>query len=362
MHAEAVRLAAEAGKAVLCTKPLGRTAAEAKTMLEAVEKAGVFAGYLEDLVYTPKTLKALASTKKGAMGRILWTRSRETHPGPHSAWFWDAKRSGGGAIIDMGCHCIEIGRSFIGKDKRPLRAFCWGATQVHPIKAEDHAIGLVEYEGGAISQFEVSWTFRGGMDLRDEVSGTEGTIRLDHFLRTGFEMFTAAGEGGYVAEKAEGQIGWLFPVGDEVHELGYIHMFQDMLDAWDAGREPVETFYDGYVVNAIIDACYKSMRSGRWEPVGLAEWRPGRGAAEVQAGGSSGARKTGKTGPKPAGMAPSKASGRPQEAKPGAIKEKRRGKPKKEGLEVIKTERLPDGRVKQILKDKATGRIVERIE
>jgi predicted dehydrogenase len=179
LHAESVRLAAEAGKAVLCTKPLGRTAVEAKAMLETVKKARVFAGYLEDLVYTPKTLKALASTRNGAMGRILWTRSRETHPGPHSAWFWDPARSGGGAIIDMGCHCIEIGRSFIGKDKRPRRAFCWGATQVHPINAEDHAIGLVEYEGGAISQFEVSWTFRGGMDLRDEVSGTEGTIRLD---------------------------------------------------------------------------------------------------------------------------------------------------------------------------------------
>src|SRR4030042_4163469 len=82
MHREAVELAAEAGKAVLCTKPLGRTAVEAKTMLEAVEKAGVFAGYLEDLVYTPKTLKALASTRNGAMGRILWTRARETHPGP----------------------------------------------------------------------------------------------------------------------------------------------------------------------------------------------------------------------------------------------------------------------------------------
>src|SRR5512135_3529855 len=146
-HAEAVRLAAEAGKAVLCTKPLGRTAAEARAMLEAVRRAGVFAGYLEDLVYTPKTLKALASTAGGALGRVLWARSRETHPGPHSAWFWDPARSGGGAIIDMGCHCIEIGRSFIGKDKRPLRAFCWGATQVHPIKAEDHAIGLVEYEG-----------------------------------------------------------------------------------------------------------------------------------------------------------------------------------------------------------------------
>jgi predicted dehydrogenase len=364
-HAEAVTLAAKAAKAVLCTKPLGRTAAEARVMLEAVKKAGIFAGYLEDLVYTPKTLKALASTKNGAMGRILWTRSRETHPGPHSAWFWDPARSGGGAIIDMGCHCIEIGRSFIGKDKRPLRAFCWGATQVHPITAEDHAIGLIEYEGGAVSQFEVSWTFRGGMDLRDEVSGTEGTIRLDHFLRTGFEMFTAAGEGGYVAEKAEGQTGWLFPVGDEVHALGYIHMFQDMLDAWEAGREPMETFYDGYVVNAIIDACYKSMGSGRWEPIKIEEW-PERVGAPL---GGKGARATeGKPAKGGKGVGgdvserPKKDPGRPQEAKTARGKDVGRGKAGTGAFQAIKTERLPDGRTKRILKDRKTGRIVEKID
>jgi predicted dehydrogenase len=376
LHVEAVSLAAEAGKAVLCTKPLGRTAAEARKMLEVVEKAGVFAGYLEDLVYTPKTLKALASTRNGAIGRILWTRSRETHPGPHSAWFWDEKRSGGGAIIDMGCHCIEIGRSFIGKDIRPLRTFCWGATQVHPIKAEDHAIGLVEYEGGAISQFEVSWTFRGGMDLRDEVSGTEGTIRLDHFLRTGFEMFTAAGEGGYVAEKAEGRTGWLFPVGDEAHELGYIHMFQDMLDAWEAGRQPTETFYDGYVVNAIIDASYKSMKSGRWEPIELEGWKTRRKPPSPVKGPAATAKTAPDKGKGPAGTADvgekkvaavplkgaRKASGRPQEAKTGAGKGVGPGKAGNGALLEIKTERLPDGRTKRILKDKATGRIIERIE
>jgi len=364
VHKEAVRLAAAAGKAVLCTKPLGRTAAEAHEMLQIVEKAGVFAGYLEDLVYTPKTLKGLASTRKGAMGRILWTRSREAHAGPHSAWFWDPELSGGGAIVDMGCHCIEIGRNFIGKDKRPLRAFCWGATQVHPIEAEDHAIGLVEYEGGAVSQFEVSWTFRGGMDLRDEVSGTEGTIRLDHFLRTGFEMFTAAGEGGYVAEKAEGRTGWLFPVGDEAHELGYVHMFQDMLDAREAGREPMETFRDGYIVNAIIDVCYKSMKSGRWEPVEIDGWQPGSGAVPKIVRTKPAAKKPiveERTRAGGAAKGSKQAPGKAQGVKSGAIRGKGRGKAGKPGFLVMKTERLPDGRIKRILKDKATGRVVEKI-
>ena len=91
-------------KAVMTTKPLGRNATEARGMLEAVEDAGtgIFNSYLEDLVYTPKFLKAYESVKNGALGRILWTRSRETHPGPHSDWFWDMEQAGGGCILDSG--------------------------------------------------------------------------------------------------------------------------------------------------------------------------------------------------------------------------------------------------------------------
>jgi len=297
-HLEAVRMAAEAGKAVLITKPLGRNAEEAKEMLDLVEKHGVFHGYLEDLCYTPKTLKAVESVKNGALGDILWVRAREAHPGPHSDWFWNKELSGGGAIIDLGCHCIEIARNYIGKDVKPV----------------------VKYASGAIGQFEVSWCFRGGMDLRDEVMGVEGTIFLNHFLRTGFDMYTAVGEGDYVAEKAESATGWLFPVGDEVNSLGYDFMFTDMFDSMDQGKEPMETFYDGYVVNAIMDACYKSSKSKKWETVELEGWR---GSNEV--------------------------SGGPQ------LKEY------DEHHYLIKEEKIPDGTVKLILKEKSTGKIIQKI-
>ncbi len=321
LHEKAVHLAASAGKAVLCTKPLGRTADEARSMLAAVERAHVFGGYLEDLCYTPKTLKALDSVRGGAVGKVLWSRSREAHPGPHSAWFWDVEKAGGGAVVDLGCHCIEIIRGFIGKDVRPMEVLCTCDTLVHPIEAEDSAIGLVRFANRAVGQFEVSWTFRGGMDLRDEVAGTGGTIWLNHFLRTGFEMFTASGERGYVAEKAETEKGWLFPVGDEVHELGYVDMFTDMFDAMDAGRSPRETFYDGYVVNAIIDACYRSAKSRRWEPVELFEWRGPQTVEEIS------------------GL-----------------------QAHNDRHDLIKKERMPDGRTKTILKDRRTGAIVERID
>ncbi len=319
LHEDAVKAVAAAGKAVLCTKPLGRTAAEAQRMLEAVERAGVFGGYLEDLCYTPKTLKAVRSVQDGALGDVTWVRSRETHPGPHSAWFWDGRLTGGGAIIDLGCHCIEIIRNFVGKGNRPVSVMCTTDTLVHPIDDEDNAIALIRFESGAIGQFEVSWTFRGGMDLRDEVAGTHGTIWLNHFLRTGYEMFTAGGSGGYVAEKADTAAGWLFPVGDEVSELGYVDMFSDMFDALDEGRAPRESFYDGYVVNAVMDACYRSARSGSWEPVELFEWR----------GGST-----------------PRIASTPEQY---------------EGHVVIKREVLPDGRHKLILKDPATGDFVDRV-
>src|SRR6201999_1789302 len=93
------------------------------------------------------------------------------------------------------------------------------------------------------------------------------------FLRTGFEMFSTGKSATYVAEKAESNAGWMFPVGDEAHELGYPNMFTDMFQAIEKGRQPLETFYDGYIVNAILDAAYKSVETRCWEPVIIDDWR-----------------------------------------------------------------------------------------
>jgi hypothetical protein len=159
------------------------------------------------------------------------------------------------------------------------------------------------------------------MDLRDEVAGTAGTIWTNHFLRTGFEMFTAGSSGGYVAEKAESEKGWLFPVGDEIVELGYVDMFTDMFRAMEAGTAPQESFYDGYVVNAVMDSCFRSAKSGRWDPVELFEWR--------------------------GGVAPRIGAGTTPEMHEGKV--------------VIKREILPDGRQKLILKDPASGDFEDRV-
>jgi hypothetical protein len=98
-----------------------------------------------------------------------------------------------------------------------------------------------------------------------------------------------------------------------VSELGYVDMFSDMFDAIDNDGQPRETLYDGYVVNAVMDACYRSADSRAWEPVELFEWRGGvtpRIATEPE---------------------------------------------RHDGKVVIKRELLPDGRQKLILKDEASG-------
>lgn len=270
VHLEAVRLAAAHDKHVVCTKPLGRNASEAREMLEAVRSAGVLHGYAETEVFSPAIIRAKNLIDEGAIGRVLTVRSREAHSGPHAPHFWDAEEAGGGVLLDMGCHTIEAARYFIGKGVRPVEVLAWGDTLAHGDKttAEDNAVALLRFENGALGQSELSWTARGSLDLRNEVYGSEGSIFTDVTRATPINAYVRS-TGSYLLEKAESDSGWIFPLPDEARVYGYHEEMKHFVECVTRGETPRETFEDGLVVNIIVDAAYRSMREHRWVPIEL---------------------------------------------------------------------------------------------
>jgi predicted dehydrogenase len=267
LHLDAVRAAARNGKAVASTKPLGRNAGEAAEMLGLVEEAGVFHAYLENVVFNTETIRMREMIEAGAVGRPITFRAREGHSGPHAAHFWDAELAGGGALLDMGSHGAEAARYLFGKDIAVRDVFAWGATLVHGDRTtgEDNAVMLVRFDDGRLATMDVSWSSKGGLENRFEVYGDAGRIVQD-ITSTVLRAFIER-PAGYIGEKTDADTGWVFPVPDETHVHGHDAMMQHVVEAFRTGATPRETFEDGYIVNTIIDAAYRSMKSGRWETV-----------------------------------------------------------------------------------------------
>lgn len=267
LHLEAVRAAAMHGKGVACTKPLGRNATEAAHMLALVERAGVWHGYLENIVFVAEIMRMREMIEAGAIGRPVTIRAREGHSGPHAPHFWDAELAGGGALLDMGAHGVEAARFLFGKDVPVSDVFAWGATLVHGDKTsgEDNAVTLVRFADGRLATIDNSWSSKGGLEGRFEVSGTDGRLISD-IASTNLRAFIEQ-SAGYLGEKADSDTGWVFPVANETYAHGHDEMMAHMIGAFRAGEPPRETFDDGLAVNATIDAAYRSMRSGRWEDV-----------------------------------------------------------------------------------------------
>ncbi|MET0813332.1 MAG: Gfo/Idh/MocA family oxidoreductase [Microbacterium sp.] len=267
VHLEAVRIVASAGKGVICTKPLARTAAEAQQILDIVTEAGVWHGYAESSVFSPNIQKAHEMVEAGGIGELLTMRAREAHSGPHAPHFWDAETAGGGALLDMGCHTVESARHFFGKDNLVTEVFAWGATMVHSDKTtgEDNAVALVKFAGGQLATIESSWVEKGGMQLRHELVGTAGRLVTDTSVTPVWGFIEKPV--GYLVEKSDAETGWVYPVPEETRAYGFSQQMRHFIDHFAAGTAPSETFEDGLIVNTILDACYRSMRTGTWESV-----------------------------------------------------------------------------------------------
>jgi predicted dehydrogenase len=163
---------ANAGKHVVCEKPLCMTLEEADLMVETCKEQGVLFMYAEELYFTPKYVKAKEMADQGAFGDVYLVKQSEKHFGPHAPWFWDVDQAGGGVFMDMGCHGIAFCYWFLDRPKIKSITTQMG-TYVHGeiTKGEDNTFCIIEFENGAVGMVEDSWARHGGMDDRIEVFG-----------------------------------------------------------------------------------------------------------------------------------------------------------------------------------------------
>src|SRR2546427_277136 len=219
LHAPITIDAARAGKHVVCEKPLCLTLEEADAMIDACRTAGVLLLYAEELFFAPKYVKAKQLADEGAFGRVHLVKQGEKHSGPHSDWFWDVAQSGGGAVMDLGCHGIAFCWWFLGKPK--IRSvYSHMATQVHRARTQgdDEAVTIIEFENGAVGMVESSWNRPGGMDDCIEVFGDKGQTYADLLMGNALPTYSEQGFG-YAVEKAATTKGWVHRARQAPHQI-----------------------------------------------------------------------------------------------------------------------------------------------
>ncbi|MEW6355723.1 MAG: Gfo/Idh/MocA family oxidoreductase [Planctomycetota bacterium] len=263
LHAEATIAAACAGKHVVCEKPLCMNLSEADRMIAACRKNGVKLMYAEELCFAPKYVRLKQLVDEGALGRIYHIKQSEKHDGPHSKWFWDVERSGGGVTFDMGCHAIEFFRWMLGRPKA-TSVYAEIGTYVHKsrTKGEDNSIILVNFEGGATCMAEESWAKKGGMDDRAEVYGAEGVAYANLLMGNSILTYSERGYG-YAIEKAGSTKGWSFTIYEELWNYGFPQEMAHFVDCVKNDKAPAVTGEDGRAVLEIIFAAYASAGRGR---------------------------------------------------------------------------------------------------
>jgi predicted dehydrogenase len=263
LHARMTVDIAESGKHVVCEKPLCMNLEEAELMIETCRKKGVLLFYGEELFFTPKYVKVKEMADQGAFGKVYMVKQSEKHFGPHSAWFWDMERSGGGALMDLGCHGIAFCYWFLGRPKIKS-VLCQMGTYVHGEKTrgEDNSICVLEFENGAVGLVEDSWARRGGMDDRIEVYGEGGVSYANLLMGNASPTYSEHGYG-YAVEKAPSTQGWSFPVFEELWNYGTPQEMRHFARCVRGREEPLATGEDGRVVMEALYAGYASAGQGK---------------------------------------------------------------------------------------------------
>jgi len=267
VHAQVAVAAARAGKHVIVEKPLCMTLEEADQMTAACRQAGTKLMYAEQLCFAPKYERLRRLVAEGAIGRPYLIKHSEKHSGPHSDWFYDVDRAGGGVIMDMGCHALGWFRWMLDR-AAATSVYATMNTVLHQgrTRGEDQAIMIVEFDNGVTGLAEDSWARHGGMDDRVEIYGTEGVTYADLFMGNSALTYSLHGYG-YAAEKAGSTQGWTFSMFEEAFNQGYPQELRHFVQCVRERTEPLVTAADGRAVLETIYAAYHSARIGAKVPL-----------------------------------------------------------------------------------------------
>lgn len=260
LHEQIAVAAAEHGKHMVVEKPLAKNVEQGKSIVDAANKAKVKLMYAENFQYAPSFVKAMEIVDQGGMGDIFMTTGREAHSGPHSRWFYDLNLAGGGALIDLGIHDIQLMRMFTKSEPTEVSAITLKTQS--DLTVEDNGVAAIKFKSGALGTLEESWTTKGGYDIRIELYGKQGDIVINPTRMTPLQVFSARGFG-YAGEKVEFTKGWTYPIPEEFYTFGYIQEIEHFVKCVVEDCKPITSGEDGLAALKAIMAMYESAKTGK---------------------------------------------------------------------------------------------------
>lgn len=301
-HAEIAIAALEAGKHVLCEKPLANTVEEAVAMAEAAERAAA-SGVRAMVGFTYRRVPAIALARQlvadGRLGTVRHVRAQYlqdwiSDPEAPLSWRLQKERAGSGALGDIGAHIVDLAQFITGDrieevsghletfvTERPLAAEHAGlsgtaSAERGAVTVDDAAMFLARFTGGALGIFEATRFAQGRKNaIRLEINGSRGSLAFDfedmnllHFYDAEEDPTTAGFRRIVVTEPEHPYLAAWWPPGHLIgYEHGFTHQVVDLVGAIHAGEDPTPTFADGLRVQRVLGAVEQSSHKRTWQEI-----------------------------------------------------------------------------------------------
>ncbi len=265
-HAQQVKAAAAAGKHVLCEKPLGMTLQEVEEQIQVCADAGVKLGTNFMMRFHACHTKLKAMIEAGELGTLVFGRAELTcwYPPIPGAFRQDPALGGGGSLIDMGNHCIDLLEFLFGKVRE---VSCFTGNLVQDYKSEDTAVASLRFESGAVGFVDNLFNVPDAAARNAlEVYGSKGSVAAFGTIGqdSGGSLTTVLekGDKGYDADQVRD-----VETPQEIITPDVVNMYQAAIEGFCAAivndTEPPITGEDGLWSHRVIDACYESARTGK---------------------------------------------------------------------------------------------------